>query len=520
MKFASYLASHAAFLSQKEAMICGARRVTFAELDRVSTEIAIALQGLGLTTGDRVGLYMPNCVEFAFAFFGIVKAGGIAVPINLRLAPPEVAFMLDDAKPFAVFTSSQHAVDFDIAAAASTHAFAARRIAVGGDVRDGEVDFMGMCVKGDTSPRGDTSLREVPVEFDDCMISYTSGTTGTPKGAILTQSNYVVMNGFMNAMYWGFKEDDRILITTPLAHRTAFARMGNMLVHGCTLVILPGFDAVEVARTIEAERISVLGVVPTVIRLLMPEIEKAPERFATLERVLATGEAFAIELKQRFMRLLPEVQLYSFFAMTEVGVVTLLKPQDQLAHAASVGRVVPGIEMKLLDDSGKQVPVGDPGEVWVRTGIPGNYLNMREYYNRPEANRESIRNGWFATGDIATIDADGYVTIVDRKKDMILSGGYNIYSKEVEAALCAHPAVAQAAVVGVPDPVFGEAVAAYVVTRGGVAPSAQELTAWCSERIAGYKKPKHYRFVQTLPENSTGKVLKRILRDQFLREVA
>jgi long-chain acyl-CoA synthetase len=514
MKFAPYLASHAAFLPQKEALVCGNRRVNFAELDQVSTQIAIALQGMGLSTGDRVGLYLPNCVEFAFAFFGIVKAGGIAVPINLRLAPPEVAFMLDDTQPFAVFTSSEHAEDLDRAAAASTCAIAARRIAIGGLVRDGEVNFGSMCTKGETK------LRDVPVEFDDCMIAYTSRTTGKPKGAILTQSNYVVMNGFMNGIYWGINEADRILITTPLAHRTAFARLGNMLVHGCTLVILPGFDAGEVARAIEDERISVLGVVPTVIRLLMPEIDKAPERFATVERVLATGEAFAVELKQRFMRLLPKVKLYSFFAMTEIGVVTLLKPEEQFVHAASVGRVVPGVEMKLLDDSRNEVPVGDPGEVWVRTGIPGNYLNMREYYNRPEANRESIRNGWFATGDIATIDADGYVTIVDRKKDMILSGGYNIYSKEVEAALCAHPAVAQAAVVGVPDPVFGEAVAAFVVTREGAAPSAQELTAWCSERIAGYKKPKHYRFVQTLPENSTGKVLKRTLREEFLRVVA
>jgi long-chain acyl-CoA synthetase len=514
MKFASYLASHATFLPEKEALICGDRRVTFAELDRVSSNIAVALQGLGLRTGDRVGLYMPNCVEFAFAFFGIVKAGGIAVPINLRLAPPEVAFMLDDAQPFAVFAASEHAAEFDRAAAASARECTTLRIAVNGHVREGEVDFKAMCVKGDSI------LRDVPVAFDDCMISYTSGTTGKPKGAILTQSNYVVMNGFLNGMYWGFTEDDRILVTTPLAHRTAFARMGNMLVHGCTLVILPGFDAVEVTKAIERERISVLGVVPTVIRLLMPEIEKAPERFATIERVLATGEAFAIELKQQFMRCLPKVRLYSFFAMTEVGVITLLKPQDQLAHAASVGRVVPGIEMKLLDDSGTEVAVGDPGEVWVRTGIPGNYLNMREYYNRPEANRESIRNGWFATGDMAVIDPDGYVTIVDRKKDMILSGGYNIYSKEVEAALCAHPAVAQAAVVGVPDPVFGEAVAAFVVAREGAAPAADELTAWCIERIAGYKKPKHYRFVSTLPENSTGKVLKRVLRDEFLRKLA
>jgi acyl-coenzyme A synthetase/AMP-(fatty) acid ligase len=263
-------------------------------------------------------------------------------------------------------------------------------------------------------PAPGAELKDVPVEYDDCMISYTSGTTGKPKGAILTQANYIIMNGFVNGLYWGFTGHDRILVTTPLAHRTAFARLGNMIVHGCTLIIMPRFDAAEVARTIETERISVLGVVPTVIRLLMPEIEAAPWRFASIERVLATGEAFAVDLKKQMLKALPRVKLYSFFSMTEMGVITLLKPEEQIDHAATVGRVVPGVEMKLLDDSGKPVPQGEAGEVWVRTGVPGRFLNMREYYNRPDANRESIRNGWFATGDMAQMDAEGYVSIVDR----------------------------------------------------------------------------------------------------------
>ncbi len=511
MKFASYLASHAATQPEKEALICGERRVTFAELDAVSTALAIGLQQQGLQPGDRVALFMPNCLEFALAFFGIVKAGGIAVPINLKLAAPEVAFMLEDAQPFAAFVATSVAVDFERAAKDAPNV---RRIAVGGAPREGALHYAQM------SQPGQGELQDIPVEFDDCMISYTSGTTGKPKGAILTQANYIIMNGFVNGLYWGFTGHDRILVTTPLAHRTAFARLGNMIVHGCTLVIMPQFDAVEVARTIETERISVLGVVPTVIRLLMPEIEAAPWRFASIERVLATGEAFAVELKKQMLKALPRVKLYSFFSMTEMGVVTLLRPEEQIDHAATVGRVVPGIDMKLLDDQGQPVPLGTAGEVWVRTGVPGRFLNMREYYNRPEANRESFKNGWFATGDMAVMDADGYVSIVDRKKDMILSGGYNIYSREVEATLCAHPAVAQAAAIGVPDPVFGEAVAVYVVLRPGQQASPEALTAWCVERMASYKKPKHYKFVASLPENSTGKVLKRILREEFLRAAA
>lgn len=510
MKFAPYLASHAATRPTKDALVCGPRRVTFAELDAQSTRIAVGLQKLGLQTGDRVGLYMHNCVEFAFAFFGIVKAGGVAVPLNMRLATMEVAFILDDAKPFAAFIASGEADNFEQAAANAPDIL---RIKVGGVPVEGETSYESLA-----AAQGE--LCEVAVDFDDCMISYTSGTTGKPKGAVLTQANYVAMNGFMNGLYWGFNGDDRILVTTPLAHRTAFARMGNMVVHGCTLIVMPRFDAKEVARTIEEEKITVLGVVPTVIRMLMPEIEAAPSRFATIQRVLATGEAFAVDLKSEFLKRLPQVKLYSFLSMTEVGVVTLLKPEEQIDHAASVGRVVPGVEMKLVDDHGRIVPVGEPGEVVVRTGKPGHFLNMREYYQRPEANAESVRNGWFSTGDMATIDQDGYVTVVDRKKDMILSGGYNIYSKEVEAALVAHPAVAQAAVIGVPDPVFGEAVAAYLVLKPGMVAAVEDLTAWCAQHIAGYKKPKHYKFVDALPENSTGKVLKRILRDQFLRPTA
>jgi long-chain acyl-CoA synthetase len=506
MKFASFLAAHAKTIGDKEALVCGPRRMTFSELDTSTNRVAAVLQRMGVSAGDRVALYMPNCVEFAVAFFGIVKAGAIAVPLNMRLALPEIAFMLEDSTPVVAIISGEHENEFDRAAQGLPEL---KRIVVGAGKRSQDYSFDAIM------KQGEQLLREVPIEADHCMIAYTSGTTGKPKGAILTQANYIVMNGFLNAIHWGFSQKDRILITTPLAHRTAFARMGNLVVLGATLVILPKFDAFEVARIVEAEKVTVLGMVPTVGRLLMPEIERAPQQFASLKRVLATGEAFPIDLKYEMLERLPNIRLYSFFSMTEVGVVTLLTPEEQLSHPASVGRVIPGIEVRLVDDKGADAAPGEAGELWVRTGEPGRYLTMKGYFNRPQATAETIRNGWVATGDMAQIDPDGYVYIVDRKKDMILSGGYNIYSKEVESALCTHPAIADAAVIGVSDAVFGEAVAAFVVRKPGLDVQAQVLIDWCGQHIASYKKPKYLQFVDALPQNSTGKVLKRELRESF-----
>jgi long-chain acyl-CoA synthetase len=510
MKFASFLAAQAQTLGDKDALVCGDRRMTFAQLEHASNQVALALQRMGVAPGERIALYLPNCVEFPVAFFGIVKAGAIAVPLNMRLALPEIRFMLEDSAPSVAIISGEHAAAFQQAAQELPQF---KRIVLGAGKQEHDYPFETI-MQGDAGP-----LRDIPPHADDCMISYTSGTTGKPKGAILTQANYIVMNGFLNAIHWGFSSDDRILITTPLAHRTAFARLGNMVVLGATLVILPKFDAPEVARIIEAERITVLGMVPTVGKMLMPEIERAPQRFASLKRVLATGEAFPVGLKAEMLERLPHIRLYSFFSMTEAGVVTLLKPEQQFSHPSSVGRVLPGIEVRLVDEQGNEAAPGAVGELWVRTGEPGRYLTMKGYFNQPQATAESLRNGWFATGDMARIDADGYVYIVDRKKDMILSGGYNIYSKEVENTLCAHPAVADAAVIGVPDDVFGEAVAAFVIRKPGAEVQAETLIDWCVRHIASYKKPKHLRFVESLPQNSTGKVVKRELHASFCHSI-
>jgi long-chain acyl-CoA synthetase len=355
-------------------------------------------------------------------------------------------------------------------------------------------------------------LIEVPAELDDCVISYTSGTTGRPKGVITTQANYIVANGFLNAMHWQLSGNDRILVTTPLAHRTAFARIGNMAVLGAALYILPRFDATAAAQMIEDEQITLISIVPTVGRMLLPAIEADPARFSSLRIMVATGEAFPVEIKRRLLAALPDLKIFSFFAMTEAGSLAMLKPDEQFDHGGSVGRVTPGVELRLVGTDGYDVKTGDAGEIWARSGLPGQYLLFRTYFNQPDAMKEAFHNGWFKTGDIGRFDDDGYLYIVDRKKDMVLSGGYNIYSKEVEAVLVRHPAVADAAVIGVPDPIYGESVSAYIELVGGATLEPEDLIQWCAKELASYKKPKHITFMSELPKNSTGKVMKNELR--------
>ena len=297
-----------------------------------------------------------------------------------------------------------------------------------------------------------------------------------------------------------------------MAHRTGIARLVTCFCLGSALIVVPRFDAAEVVRLIEAERATVIGVVPTIVRLLLPEIEKRPKACRSLRTMLATGEVFPPELKSRLFAALPALGLYSFYSQTEAGLVSCLGPEDQPSHPDSIGRPVAGVEVRIVDDALVDVAAGAPGEVLVRCGAPGEATVMREYFNRPNDTRAAFTGGWLRTGDIARMDSDGYMYFIDRARDMIVSGGLNIYSAEVEAALARHPAVAEAAVIAVPDERFGEAVLAWVALKPDHNLSADELIAHCRSLIAGYKKPKHVRFVDKLPRNSVGKIAKAELR--------
>ncbi len=502
MKVGSCLAGSALRHPTREALICGDVRMPFAELDRATDDVARALRRLGVRSGDRVVVALDNGPAWIEAFYGVAKCGGVVVPINTRLTARELAYVVADCEPVAAVAAPSHSTIVDEAFAGHTFVSItcepferlAPRLTAADDCE---------------------SLPAIPSSADDCLICYTSGTTGTPKGVVITHSNLLVM-AFMNDVEWRLSPDDRILITTPLAHRTAIARLLNALSLGATLVVMPRFDALVVLETIERERVTVAGMVPTIARMLLPEIERDTSRCATLRVVLATGEAFPVPVKERLLRALPQLRLYSFLAMTEAGSITTLEPDEQVTHAGSVGRPTTGVEIRLVDEAGGDVARGEVGEIIVRCGEPGKGITMRAYYGRAEETAHVLRDGWFHTGDLGRFDADGYLYVVDRKKDMILSGGLNIYSKEVERALVAHPAVADAAVIGTPDPIYGEAVTAFVELKPGATATDAELIDHCRTLIASYKKPRTVHFVDALPRSSVGKVLKAQLRESSL----
>jgi acyl-CoA synthetase (AMP-forming)/AMP-acid ligase II len=503
MRLENILRAQAVRYPDKIALICGSERLCYRDLERRIQRVANGLGKLGIGPGDRIVLFLANGIEIVELFCAAFALGAIVVPVTTRLTPHELQHICSDSRPRAIVFAAEATSIAEVLQANPE----AVRIVTGGRLA-GAVEY------AELASAAPDPLPPLSIDDDDAIIMYTSGTTGKPKGAIITHANVVVQHGFMNAVEWGISSDDRYLVTTPLAHRTGFARLANSLTLGGTLVVMKKFDPRETVETIAKEEITVAGMVPTVCRMLLPEIKADPSRCASLRRIVVTGEAFPVELKRQFIALLPQVRLVSFFAMTEVGGVTSLSHEEQFDHATSIGRPTPGVEIRIVDDAGVDVKTGEPGELLVRVGQPGRYSVMRGYYNRPEETAKTIRDGWIHTGDVARADDGGYLYIVDRKKDMVLSGGFNIYTKEVEQALVQNPDVADAAVVGVPDAVFGEAVAAFIEREPGCAPTSASVVEHVRNLVAGYKKPKYVFIVDKLPRNSLGKVLKPELRDQ------
>jgi long-chain acyl-CoA synthetase len=521
MRLEHFLRAHAQRHGAKAALVTAGRRIGYADLHERVNALALGLRRLGVAAGDRVLVYLPNGVEFVQSLYAGFALGAIVVPVNTRMTPNELAYFAADSRPsvfihHAESTAALREIDAALAGV--------RRVVVGppdaalpdAALPDAALPYAASLRFNAVAIACDETLPDVPMAAEDCMILYTSGTTGKPKGAVMTHANMIVQHGFINAVDWRITADDVFLVTTPLAHRTGMARMLNSMCLGGTLVAMERFDGDAAVALIEAEQVSAIGMVPTVARLLMPALERGAARCASLRHLIVTGEAFPVELKRRLIELLPQVRQHSFFAMTEVGSVTGLEHAEQFTHPSSVGRVTPGVEVKLVDERGHEVSVGEAGELLVRAGIPGRFTTMRGYFERPAETAATIVDGWVRTGDMARFDVDGYLYIVDRKKDMVLSGGFNIYTKEVEQMLLEHAAIADAAVVGVPDEVFGEAVAAFIELKPGLALDLEQVLAHSKARIACYKKPRHVFFVEAFPRNAMGKVLKTELRTRAL----
>ena len=510
MKLGSLIADCALRYPEREVLVCKDRRITFGELDTNANRLANAYAGRGMAIGDRLAMFLPNSAELIEAMCGAAKAGGVIVPIATRLAPPEVAFILGDCEPWAVCFTPQHR---ELVHDAAKDLDNPLMVVFDGGAEDGEITFRALMAEGANTPPP-----PLPTDFDTLTLGYTSGTTGRPKGALATHMALVLTGGYMNLAEWHLTAEDRILATTPMAHRTGLGRVANAVCCGCTVVIMEKFDPVAAVDLIEKEKITIIGLVPTIARMLMPEIEKRPDAVKSARLMVATGEAFPIDIKKRLAATAPNIGLYTFYAQTEAGFITGLRPEEQASHPDSCGRPVPAVEVRIVDEDLNEVPRGEVGEITCRCGTPG-VMSMPEYWRNPEATAAAFHEGWLRTGDLARMDQDGYVYFIDRAKDMIVSGGLNIYSREVEDALEAHPAVNEAAVLPVPDAEFGESVFAYVTFQAGACATEDELIAHCRERIASYKKPKYIREIDVLPRNSTGKIVKVALRERAAKEL-
>jgi acyl-CoA synthetase (AMP-forming)/AMP-acid ligase II len=508
MKLGNVLADNARRYPDTVAVVCDGRSLTFARLNARANRLANGFAARGVGAGDRVVVYLPNGIPLVEAFAGLLKLPVLIVPVSTRLSAEELAFIIDDCKPKAVvFGAAQRG-------SVAPTSGGVLRICVGA-AAPGELDFDALVDESDEAPPP-----PMPPQPDDCLIAYTSGTTGKPKGAVSTHMNIIVAHAFLNGNEWGLNRSDVIFAASPLAHRTGMGRLANAFFLGCRLVLQPRFDPADAVRLLAEEKVTVIGGVPTIVRLMMPEIEKRPAAMETVRLIVATGEVFPTPLKDRLAAVAPHTGLYSFLAQTEAGFVCGLLPEEQRLKPDSMGRAVPGVEIRLVDTELNDVPVGTPGEILVRCGLPGQCTVIREYFRNPEATREAFVDGWLRMGDVAVADADGYYYFVDRAKDMIVSGGLNIYSKEVEIALLGHPSVEDAAVFGVPDDEFGEAVMACIQLRSGREAGADALIDHCRAHIASYKKPKYVRFVTDFPRTASGKVQKHELKKRFAAELA
>jgi len=488
---ASFVVESAEKFGDRPALKLDDTVVNYALLNEGSARIAHLLKEKGLERGDRVGVMLPNVPYFAIVYYGILRAGGVVVPMNVLLKGREVAFYLED--PEAKLLFAWH--DFAEAARTGAEKAGAELIAV----KPGEFEeLLG-------STEADHDVADVDAE-DTAVILYTSGTTGTPKGAELTHGN-LKTNAEVNVKTLAeTSEEDVVFGALPLFH--SFGQtcgLNSAIAAGACLTLLPRFDPEKAVQMFERDKVTVFLGVPTmyVAMLNMPEDKRGDA--SSLRLCCSGGSAMPVEVMKGFEEAFG-CKVLEGYGLSETSPVASFNHPDKERKPGSIGTPIEGVEMKLVDDEGNDVEgTGEVGEIAIR----GHNI-MKGYWNKEDATNEVLDDdGWFLTGDMGKRDEDGYYFIVDRKKEMIIRGGYNVYPREIEEVLYEHPAVAEAAVVGVPDDKMGEEVGAAVVLKEGKEADADELRDFVKEQVANYKYPRRIWFPDELPKGPTGKILKR-----------
>ncbi len=493
----------------RTAIRCGGRDWSYAELNARVNRLAGGLWRRGLRKGDRIAILAASCTQYVETYLASARIGVVTIPLNARLKGDELSYIIDHGEAKALLVGAEFV---ELIASIRAGLLQVRHFvcigapAAGWDGWDSLLDGPGV------------SEPAVQVAESDALIQlYTSGTTGTPKGAVLTHRN-VLTNALGCCLEQDIRPRDNWLMVLPLYHVAGFTLCVSALLMGGMVTIHPAFQPADVVRSIAQDRITHVALVPVMMSFLLRVPDLAQADFSSLRCVVYGAAPIAPHVLEQLMRVLG-CNFIQGYGLTEAAAfVSLLRAEDhvadgspeQIRRLASIGREIIGAEVKVVDEHGADVAPGAVGEIVVR----GDNV-MHGYWKMPDETAEALRDGWLHTGDLATVDDAGYIFIVDRSKDMIISGGENIYPREIEQVLLTHPAVADAAVIGVPDEVWGEAVKALVVPKEGQAPTAQEIVDFCAAKLAGYKKPKSVEFTAELPRNAMGKVLKRSLREPY-----
>jgi len=463
--------------------------LTYAQWREAAGRMSTLLTAAGIEPGDRVGLMLPNVPAFPIAFYGALAAGAVVVPMNPLLKSREVGYYLSDSGARVVLAWQSAAGE---AAKGAADAGAQAITVATPDLAD---------LLGDYAPATEQPGRQ---DDDDAVILYTSGTTGKPKGAELTHANLVRNAELTARTLLKNHPDDVMMGCLPLFHVFGLTCGLNATVAaGGTLTLLPRFDPAKALEIIQRDKVTIFEGVPTMYAAILHHQAADPAMAATLRVCVSGGASMPVEIMRGFEEKFGCIILEGY-GLSETSPVASFNHPGQVRKPGSIGTPVEGVQLRLVDDAGQTVPDGEIGEIAIR-----GHNVMKGYWGKPEATAEAITDGWFRTGDLAKVDSDGYYYIVDRKKDLIIRGGYNVYPREIEEVLHEHPAVAEVAVIGIPHPDLGEEVGAAVALKPGASATPAELRDFAKDKVAAYKYPRQVWLVESLPKGPTGKILRR-----------